>query len=444
MAGGMALYALLGGADESSADPAPPSGSYLDRSTLGREAPVLVGAERFTGAFVLNECHLHNSERMTLAFLKTAVGHGAVVANYVEAEGLLWEGTRVAGVRARDVDRGDEVRIRARVTLNAAGPWLPALNDRLAIGPLRRPVNGFAQGAHIVTRQILPRYAVALPTGRASGAVFDRGGRHIFVMPWHGHSLVGTSNRPFRGEPGEVRPQDRDVTDLVNDVNLALPRVELGCHEVLHAFAGLYPLTARRIDARVYQGTGDYQIVDHGRHGRADGIVSVLGAKYTTARRVAELATNLVCRRLGRSVACRTRETPLVGSVSDVLLLQRRIEARYGGGLDEAAIDSLVRQYGAEIHDVLHGADEDPSILRRVAAGRDTIEAEVVYAVDHEMARQLADVVFRRTGLGALGHPGEPGLERCAAIMGGRLGWSPAQREDQLRRTRACFPVPLA
>ncbi len=198
LAGGMTLYALLGGTDEPGGLPLP-SGTYLDRAALGREAPALAADSRFTGAFVLNECHLHSSERMTLAFLKTAVRHGAIVANHVACRELLREGERVVGVRARDVERDEEIRVRARLTVNAAGPWLPGLNDRFGVGALRRPVNGFAQGAHIVTRQILPRYAAALPTERASGALFDRGGRHVFVIPWRGHSLVGTSNRPYRG-----------------------------------------------------------------------------------------------------------------------------------------------------------------------------------------------------------------------------------------------------
>lgn len=442
LAGGMALYALLGGADESGGDFRVPSGTYLGRTALGREAPALAADSRFDGAFVLNECHLHSSERMTLAFLKTAVAHGAVVANYMACHGLLREGERVAGVRARDVEGGDEIRIRATVTVNAAGPWLPGLNDSFGVGPLRRRVNGFAQGAHIVTRQILPRYAVALPTERASGALFDRGGRHVFVIPWRGHSLIGTSNRPFRGEPGAVRPGAQDVAGLVDDVNRALPSAALRGDEVRHAFAGLYPLTARRIQASVYQGAGDYQIVDHDRQGPAEGIVSVLGARYTTARRVAELATDLVCRKLGRAgAACRTREMPLVGFVSDTASLRRRLAEGHAGELDSPVVESLLRHYGEEAEDVLRSAAGDPSLLRRVGAERETIEAEVAYAVDHEMAGRLADVVFRRTGIGMLGHPGASLLERCAAIMAARLGWSAARRAEELRATVTGFPV---
>ena len=442
LSAGMALYKLLGGADESGDDLLAPTGTYFDRAALGREAPELAATGRFTGAMVLNEHHLYSSERMTLAFLKTAVRHGAVVANYIASEGLLRQGSRVVGVRGR-LAEGGEVRVRARMTVNAAGPWLPEFNEHHRVGPLGRPVTGFAQGAHIVTRRLSARYAAALPTTRASGALLDRGGRHVFVIPWRGHSLIGTSNRPFSGNPSEVRAGNRDVADLVDDVNRAMPTASLGLDEVRHAFAGLYALTTRRIDANVYQGTGDYQIVDHARDGTADGYVSVLGSRFTTARRVAELAMTLVCRKLGRRDAvCRTHEIPLVGSTSRVGLVRQRICGQYADGLDSAAAESLVRQFGVEAGDMLRGARSDPSLLRRLSVCRETLEAEVVYAVDHEMARQLSDVVLRRTGLGTLGHPGEPALERCATLMASRLGWSPAQRARQLGSTRSCFAIP--
>jgi len=441
---GLALYTLLGGADEPGDDLRTRSGTYLDRAALEQEAPALAASHRFKGALVLNEYHLHSSERMTLAFLKTAVRHGAVVANYVTTTALVREGTRVVGMRARTPE-GDEIRVRARITINAAGPWLPGLNEEHAVGPLRRPVTGFAQGVHIITRQLLTDYAAALPTSRASGALVDRGGRHVFVIPWRGHSLIGTSNRPFRGEMSDVRPMAQDVSDLLDDVNRAMPSAHLDCDGVRHAFAGLYPLITRRIDANAYQGTGDYQIVDHERDGTAPGFVSVLGSKFTTARRVAELAMDLVCRKLGRhGTGCRSHQISLVGSVPTVSALRQQLRARYRDSLAAATIESLVRTYGAETDDVLRSAGGDRSLLRRLSAGRETIEAEVVYAVEHEMAQQLSDVVFRRTGLGTLGHPGEPALERCATLMAAKLEWTKAHRAGQLGSTRACFPIPPA
>lgn len=439
---GVELYALLGGADEPSEASGPPTGTWIDRAALAQTAPEVADGGDVAGALVVNECHLHSSERMTLAFVKTAAANGAVAANYVAAEGLLREGSRVVGVRARDRERGDELRVRGRVTVNAAGPWLPGLNDRFAVGPLRRPVTGMALGAHIVTRPLTGSFAAALSTGRASASLVGRGGRHVFVIPWRGHSLIGTSNRSFHGDPDSAAPAEQDVAELVGDVNRALPSAALESGDVRHAFAGLYPLTASRIESGVYQGAADYQVIDHGRHGGAEGVVSALGAKYTTARRLAELATTVVCAKLGRPDAvCRTRETPLAGGDTPAAAVRREVAGRWGKRLEAPAIDALIHGYGAEAGRVLDRTREDPSGLRRVAPGRATIEAEVVHAVEREMATRLADVVLRRTGLGALGHPGDDCLERCARIMAPRLGWSDAHRQEEVRRTRALFPV---
>lgn len=440
---GLELYARLGGTGEA-VDPA--TGTWLDRAELERVAPLVAEGDGVTGALVLNECHLHSSERMTLALVKTAAAHGALVANYVAAEGLLREGSRVVGVRARDVECGGEFPIRARVTVNAAGPWLPALNERFAAGTLRRPVTGLAVGAHVVTRQIMDRFAVALSTRRRSAALVGRGGRHVFVIPWRGHSLIGTSNRPFAGDPAVVRPTPEDVSDLVEDVNRALPSAAMGAGDVRHAFAGLYPLTAPRVKPGVYQGAADYQVIDHERLGGAPGVVSALGAKYTTARRLAELATTVVCRKLNRrDERCRTPETPLVGTdAADPAGLRRRVAALSGDRLGSETVAALVRHYGVEALRVVKCAADDPAGLERMAADRETIAAEVIFAVEHEMARQLGDVVFRRTGLGTLGHPGADCLERCARIMAARLGWSDEHRRRQVKWTRAVFPVAAA
>ena len=120
-----------------------------------RQVDALSPRERPTGASVIYESHLHSSERMTLAFLKTASANGAAIANYVEAGAFVRHGDRVSGVHARDALTGREMRIGARLTINAAGPWIGGLDQKLGVRPLDRQITGFSRGAHIVTRQIL-------------------------------------------------------------------------------------------------------------------------------------------------------------------------------------------------------------------------------------------------------------------------------------------------
>ena len=445
---GMWLYeGLTRGQDRGVRDPAkrPPAGTFYSRAELTRLVPALGGRDDVTGAQVLYESHLHSTERMTLAFLKTAVRGGAAVANYMTADRLLGSAGQLRGVSVVDGLTGDRFDIRARIVANAAGPWLTRLNEQLGVGQLEVPISGFSKGAHIVTRQIVDTFALVLSTDRRSTAILDRGGRHVFVIPWRGRSLIGTSDQPYTGSLDEVGPTDRDIDDLIGDVTSVLPGVALTRSDVCHAFAGLYPLTARDLRPDVYQGTGDYQVIDHGRDGGAEGVVSVLGAKYTTAREVAERATTLICDKLGRGAApCQTARVPLVGgAIDDVDQFERDAVAQHADCLTPQTVEHLVHHYGTETDAVVNrgSVGGEASLLEPLVPEREAVGAEVRFAVEEEMAVTLADVVFRRTGLGTIGDPGDDCLRRCAEIMGQCLGWKEPRRREEVERTQMLFAV---
>ena len=446
---GMWMYQwLTRGGDRGVRDPSKrtPDGSFCSHADLVRLVPELEARDDVTGAHVLYESHLHSSERMTLAFLKTAARGGAVVTNYTAVDRLLESDGRVGGVSVVDGPSGTRFDIKARMVANATGPWLTGLNDRLGIGQLKSPIRGFSKGAHIVTRQVVDTFALALPTQRRSASLLDRGGRHIFVIPWRGHSLIGTSDRSYAGPLDEVGPTDADIDDLLGDVTTALPGLELNRSDVCHAFAGLYPLTAHDVRPDVYQGTGDYQVIDHGRAGGMEGVVSVLGAKYTTARRVAERATTLICAKLGHaSGPCQTDHTRLVGgAIDDLDRFEKDSVERHGTHLSRDTVANLVHHYGTETDAVVEKGSEGGvavPLLIPLAPERETLGAEVRFAVEEEMAVTLADVVFRRTGLGTIGDPGEKCLRGCAEIMGQYLGWSEARQQEEVQATQLLFGV---
>jgi glycerol-3-phosphate dehydrogenase len=436
-AGILAYRAIVAGHARGLADPArrPPDERFMPRDEVISRYPLLKALPGLTGAWVIHEAHMHSSERMTLAFLETAVRHGATIANYVEVTGFLRAGARVAGVEAVDRERGRRLEIAARVVANAAGPWIGALNGRLGAAHLERDIRGFSKGVHLVTRPLLGDAAVGLPTRHRAQAVIQRGGRHIFVIPWRGRSLIGTTNVPFTGTPDEVAVTRADIDGFLDDINRALPGAELTAADVRHAFAGLYPLTEEEIKPDVYQGTGFYQLVDHAARGEAEGFVSVLGAKYTTARRLAERAIDLVIRKLGRRpVPCATYETPLAGGdIDDLAAFRRAVADRHGQHASAVVLDHLVAHYGREAETLL--SDPAPGALNRLSPDLPIVEAEIRHAATDEMALHLDDIVFRRTGLGTLGHPGEAALARAAAIAGEVLGWDAARQRAEIHRT---------
>ena len=191
----------------------------------------------------------------------------------------------------------------------------------------------------------------------------------------------------------------------------------------------------------MYQGTGEYQIVDHGRLGHIDGVISVLGAKYTTARRLAELSIDLVIAKLGLDPRpCQTAWTPLIGGdIEHLSSFREQAQRRFARRVPSDVIQHLVEQYGREIDAVIGAMPDAVGDPARLAADQTTVEAEVGFAVRQEMAVQLDDVILRRTGLGTLGHPGRACLDRCATIMAATLEWTGVYRATQIAKTAALF-----
>jgi len=411
----------------------PPAGGFLDRDTVLARFPMLSALEGLTGARILLESHMYSSERMTLAFVKGAASRGAAVANYLRVERLLAAGNRVHGVAAVDRISGRELEIRARLVVNSAGPFVQQLNRTVPGLRLHHRLTGFSRGVHLVTRQLEPEYAMALTTRKKTEGLITRGGRHFFIIPWRGRSLIGTTNVPLTGELDRIRVTAEDIDDFLQDINEALPSVRLERDDVCYAFTGIYPIIAREIKPDTYQGTGEYQIVDHARKDGISGMVTALGAKFTTARRVAERCVDLVFARLRQTdPGCATSRTRLPeGEIDDIQAFQDHCLQQYRDLLPGRVLRHLLAAHGRELEDLVRqGREQD--LLVPLSPDRDELEIEVDLAVRREMALSLDDVIFRRTGLGTIGHPGRAVLDRCAALMAARLGWD----REEIRRQK--------
>ncbi len=460
---GMLLYSTLcAGQHRLLRDPAKrvPAGRGLGREQVRARIPGLADAG-LTGGRLFYESHMRSSERMTLSFIDSATRAGAVVVNYIKAERFLVDGDRVLGVEATDclaagagadasTDQpigGDAVgtfEIRASIVVNVAGPWIRRLNAQLQTRTVAPVLTGISKGSHIVTRALTDGCAVALPTCRPSQAVVDRGGRHVFIIPWRGHSLIGTTYGPYHGDLDDLRPTIADAEELIEEINSALGPGTLSTADVLYAFAGLYPLIDDDIRPAVYQGTGEYRVVDHEARDGVAGLFSVFGAKYTTARLLAERALDRIAGRLGKGAESGlTRKASLAsGDIPDLEQFRAQQHERYAA-LPTVTIDHLVNHYGTACGALVELAESAAGLADELAPGRGVIAAEAIWAARSEMACRLDDFVFRRSGLGTLGHPGNAALERAASLMGAELGWDPTRRAMEVERVVRQFPDDL-
>jgi glycerol-3-phosphate dehydrogenase len=377
-----------------------------------------------TGAAVFHDALVENSERLLLAFLHTAAKAGAEVANYAEVTALRREGP--AGLQAAVTDRvtGESLLIRAGTVVNASGPWL----DRVLglADPGVRVHASFARAFNVVTRPLFP-HAVALATPCTPldpGALVSRGHRLLFVVPWRGHSLVGTGYAPHEGAAGECRVTEEDVSSLLGALNQACPTLALGLPDVRLVHGGLLP--AAGVDAA----TGEPrlarqgQIVDHAGDGWP-GLISVVGVKYTTARRLAERAVDRVLQRLGR------RPAPSVSA---------RVPLHGGDPAGAAGAPPVValRSHGSAWGEVLAYLGPGETLGDR----RAVLRAEVRHAIRAEMARSLGDIVFRRTELGSAGHPGPALLGEAARAAAVEQRWSAEQERAELAQVYGRFGIP--
>ncbi len=410
-----------------------PRGHTISRRACLDQLPD-IDPRGLTGAAIFHDAQVYNSERLVLAFLQSAAAAGAHVANYVEVIGLCRTGKRIQGVTARDAFSGDHLTIQARMVVNTAGPWVRHV-DSLAHAQTPASMPYLATAINLITRPLFDTYAVGIAsrtTYRDRDSVVARGSRLLFAVPWRDCTMIGTSYVPYTGSPDAFTLAEQDIQAFLDEFNRAYPIARLARDDVRFVHAGLVPITDVDATTGSVRLAKQFQIDDHRQHG-IEGLISVVGVKYTTARHVAEQTVDHIFARhnqTGRSST--SAHTPLHGGHIDRFAsFQQTAQMHRPHRLTEAQMQQLVYNYGTAYPQVL--SYMPPGTLdTTVYSELDLIAAETRYAVHNEMACTLADVVFRRTELGTAGFPGHAPLRHCAAVMGQALGWNEARIQQEL------------
>jgi glycerol-3-phosphate dehydrogenase len=387
----------------------------IDGGEVAELLPALAAREP-SGGYLFYDCQT-DDVRLVLTVLGEAERFGAVPVNRVEAVALSDGGALV-----RDAAGGGELDVRAANVVNATGVWADRLRPDELHDEAEVPVIRPSRGTHLVLPgELLPLRAGAIaPAG---------GGRTIFVLPWLGQTLVGTTDNDYDGDIERVRPAQEDVVHLLDAVN-SFFATSLGAGDVAGAFAGVRPLIS----------TGDpKKSVDISRKAElyetSSGMVTITGGKLTTWRRMAKLAVDRIVERDGREAPCRTHEIPLGMAVDEAGL--PRVE-----GVPEESYAQLAGRYGYAARDVLVLAADRGELAQPILPGRPDLLAEVIFAARREQAGSVGDVLLRRTRLGltgarALCAPGERAPERVADALAGELGWDAARRDAEVAAFRA-------
>jgi glycerol-3-phosphate dehydrogenase len=429
-----ALYDLFTSDRNEGVDPARHlrTTELISREECLRRHPVLDPAG-VTGGIVWRDYQMYSGDRVTLAYAKSAARAGAAVANYVEAVTLLTgKGDHVIGATLRDALTGETLDVRAALTVNATGPYSSELLSSLAaVRAVPAVVPALSVAMNVIVRPIVRDCAVG---GSAQGRLF-------FLAPWRDVTIGGTSHEPFRGSSASaLRVTAAEVTPFLDDLNTAFPDARLRLDDVRLLHRGLLPSHADSTGTRVTL-LKHSRVRDHREDGW-NGLMSVVGVRYTTARHTAEQATDLALRLLNRPpIASRTATTPLIGGdMDDYAAFVRNGGRDAVGGGDESG-ERLSRLYGTERARVEAIAAEAAAFAQPLSAACPVLGAEIVFAVREEMAVHLTDALLRRTDAGSAGHPGADALERGSSVMGDILGWSDERRREEIAAVERVYTI---
>lgn len=441
-----------------------------DLLTLGRNSGIRDGARRIagtrllsrkrtldlfpelerrdlTGGAVFEDGQMYNTARLVLAFVKSAVAKGAVAANYIEAAGFLWSGQRVRGVRAHDRLGGSEFDIRAKLVLNAAGPWADYLLQDAAHFPGHRRGHFSRDACFLVDRKPTSAYALAVPGwSKDSDAVVSRAARHLFAVPWRDCTLIGVWHRLFPEKPDTAQVEESEIDAWMAEMNASYPALRLTRGDVIYANCGLVPFGDGRTAAGELSFGKESRYIDH-RTGGIEGLVSLIGIRYTTARGDSAKALDLLLQQMpGAPARAATDSIPLAGGdIADFKVLQAAARREVDPSISSRTLEAWLRNHGTEYRSLARLA-MTPAQAQPLA-GSDTVAAEVTHAVQEEMAVRLDDVILRRTNLGSGSHPGEAAVAAVAHCMQDLLGWTDVEGRAQvaatlsvLRHHRAAVP----
>jgi glycerol-3-phosphate dehydrogenase len=393
-----------------------PHHRHLTRHSALREVPALksdalIGAVQYWDAQV-------DDARHTMTITRTAAAYGAHVANRTRVVAFLRQGERVTGARLVDVESGRELEVHAKQVINATGVWT---DDTQAMADTRGQFHVRAsKGVHI----LVPRDRVI----SKSGLILRTDTSVLFVIPWGRHWLIGTTDTPWDLDKQHPAASSRDIDYLLEHVNRVLT-TPLSRDDVEGVYAGLRPLLAG--DAAETSKLSREHLVGH----PVPGLVVIAGGKYTTYRVMAKDAVDEAVRTLdgprpGPSV---THDVPLLGADGYLALRNRRHSLARASGLHVVRIEHLLSRYGSLIGEVLELIEADRELAMPLPGADDYLRAEVLYAVTHEGAHHLDDVLTRRTRASIESWDrGVASADIAARLMAGPLGWDEQQIRNEI------------
>lgn len=334
-----------------------------------------INKEGLLGGLIYYDAQMDDA-RLCLENVLSAKEKGAHVANYTEAKSFIQEHGKTVGVIAQDILGQKILDIRAKKVICATGPWTNNFKNR---ENSRSPHKiRTTKGVHLVYNERFSEKALLLTTKN------DR--RIFFVIPWHGHSLIGTTDTDYQGDPDLVKVEEEDIAYLMENLKRFFPKASFDRSKIITTFAGLRPLVYSEGNPSA---VSRRDLIEESY----SGIIYVMGGKYTTYRQIAE---NVVKKVLKKDPVETKHHFAVYGS-GDIAE-----EAHHVGrdkNVDAKIVQHLMNFYGTKYKDVLPLLEDHPALKEPICSCTQHIKAQILYALENEMAQTEEDVIERRLGL---------------------------------------------
>ena len=406
---GLLLYDLLRGKLR-----AVPWHKHFSFGQMRNEARSL-NPEIVSGGYIYYDAQVDDA-RHTMMVARTAKSLGAVMVTGATVTQITRTPDRVTGVVVC-VD-GESINVKSKTVIAAAGIWNEELYKKFGIKPGYKIK--MSKGVHIV----IPKDAIDAKTG----IILKTSLSVLFIIPWGNEWLVGTTDTPYDGDKEYPLAESNDVEYILEEANkVLLPKIRRD--QILSVYAGLRPLVSPSKDSTTTKISREHT-VDH----PLKGFVSIAGGKYTTYRVMAADAVNAAAKDLEQKVSKSVTKTiPIVGAAGFRNLIKQIPLLAQSYSVSTASVEHLINRYGSLVSDIFQMISKDSSLGQEMFPGSGYLKAEVRYAVTHEGARSLVDVLVRRLRIAIEQSDHGVALSReVAEFVAPTLGWSASEIDHEV------------
>lgn len=400
--------------------PGVPHHRHLSQRQVKLASPS-IDTDKIIGGLSYFDGHVDDA-RYAITLLRSAAAAGAHAASRTSVIEFLKEGDRVVGVRARDLNTGDEFEIRARTVINATGVWTG--ETQKMVGETGQIKVRASKGIHLV----VPRSAFKSTMGlllRTEKSV-------LFVIPWNRHWIIGTTDTDWKLDLDEPAVTSADIDYVLDHVNSVLA-IPISRDQIQGVYAGLRPLIAADDSATTAKLSREHVVAHAG-----PGLVLIAGGKWTTYRIMGKDAVDAVVEQLvldtGREIGPSVTEAlPLLGArdFNDVWMRRERLARRTG--ISVAHVELMLRRYGSEIETLVDLIEHEPTLSEPLPGAREHLAVEAVFSATHESVRHLEDVLTRRTRISfESADRGVAAAPVIAELIAPILGWDARRRDAEV------------